>query len=175
VLPEGRLRERVAAAGRADAWIVPPEDLERAAVRAASLGVPRVFAAKGEAGPLRWLEPFGALLAPAPKRVVAIAGIADPARFLASLRDSGFDVVASRTWRDHHPFTAADGRVVKRLIAETGAELAVTTEKDAVRWLPHRPLPFPLAWRPWSLTVEPADDFRQWLLDRVARAKGVQT
>jgi len=30
----------------------------------------------------------------------------------------------------------------------TGAELAVTTEKDAVRWLAHRPLPFRLAWCP---------------------------
>ncbi len=48
-------------------------------------------------------------------RVLAFAGIGDPQRFFATLRASGIDVAATRSFADHHPFTADE---VAQLIEE---------------------------------------------------------
>lgn len=171
VLPAGPLRERATGAARADAWITPPDDVAEVRDSAVALGVTRVFTAAGASGALTWAEPYGVPVEQAVRRVVAIAGIARPERFFDTVRRAGFEVAASRTWRDHHVFTAADTGLVARMMEQTKADLVVTTEKDAVRWLIGRPLPFPLAWLPWTLTAEPAGEFRDWLLGRIARAR----
>jgi tetraacyldisaccharide 4'-kinase len=64
--------------------------------------------------------------------VFAFAGIGDPQRFFATLRASGIDVRATRTFNDHHPFTPAE---IEQLIedARNKALTLVTTEKDFVR------------------------------------------
>ena len=66
------------------------------------------------------------------KRVLAFAGIGDPARFFNTLRASGIDVAAERTFVDHHPYSQAE---IEGLIAEAkrGGQTLVTTEKDLVR------------------------------------------
>jgi len=171
VVPGGRLREHVAAAAHADVWLCPPADLEIVGDLARRAGVSRVFAAMGQAGALRAVDPSAAPFDVTSRRVVAVAGIARPERFFDALRDAGLEVAAARAWPDHHVFTDADTALVRQLMERTGAGLAVTTEKDAVRWLAHRPLPFRLAWLPWSMTAAPADEFRDWLLEAVARAK----
>jgi hypothetical protein len=56
-------------------------------------------------------------------------------------------------------------------VRDTRAELVLTTEKDVMRLLRKRPLPFPVAWVPQSAHVEPADEFRLWLLWRLAEAR----
>lgn len=66
------------------------------------------------------------------RRVLALAGIGHPAKFVATLRECGADVVELAAFPDHHPFTPAEVRRVLRRAAELGA-LAVTTEKDRVR------------------------------------------
>ena len=66
------------------------------------------------------------------RRVLAVAGIGHPAKFVATLRDCGAEVVELAAFPDHHPFTPADLRRVLRRAAELDA-LAVTTEKDHVR------------------------------------------
>ena len=57
---------------------------------------------------------------------------------------------------------------------DANAVCIVTTEKDMVRLLPLRPLPFPLAWRRLITRVEPADAFDAWLDARLARATARQ-
>jgi tetraacyldisaccharide 4'-kinase len=66
------------------------------------------------------------------KPVFAFAGIGDPQRFFTTLRASGVDVKATRTFDDHHRFTPAE---IEQLIEEARrTSLAlVTTEKDHVR------------------------------------------
>ncbi len=64
--------------------------------------------------------------------VLAYCGIADPAKFHASLTQAGANVAATRNFHDHHPFTVEDCR---ELMAEAAAKRLklVTTEKDSVR------------------------------------------
>ena len=49
------------------------------------------------------------------KRVLAFAGIGDPARFFNTLRASGIEVAGQRAFADHHPYSQAE---IESLIAE---------------------------------------------------------
>jgi tetraacyldisaccharide 4'-kinase len=64
------------------------------------------------------------------KPVFAFAGIGRPEKFVASLEESGADVVGSCFFDDHHPYTE-DEIVQLKMIA--GEAQLVTTEKDFVR------------------------------------------
>ncbi|WP_322517888.1 tetraacyldisaccharide 4'-kinase [Rhodopseudomonas palustris] len=66
------------------------------------------------------------------QRVLAFAGIGDPARFFATLRASGIDVAEARAFADHHPFTADDLASLADTARRDGLTL-VTTEKDLAR------------------------------------------
>jgi tetraacyldisaccharide 4'-kinase len=66
------------------------------------------------------------------QRVLAFAGIGDPARFFATLEASGIEVVRRRAFADHHPFARSE---IEGLIAEAARDglTLVTTEKDLAR------------------------------------------
>ena len=66
------------------------------------------------------------------KRVLAFAGIGDPARFFNTLRANGVDVVRERAFADHHPYSQGE---IENLIdeAKRDALTPVTTEKDLAR------------------------------------------
>jgi tetraacyldisaccharide 4'-kinase len=66
------------------------------------------------------------------KRVLAFAGIGDPARFFRTLRANGIEVVHERAFADHHPFSETE---IEALITEArrDALTLVTTEKDLAR------------------------------------------
>jgi tetraacyldisaccharide 4'-kinase len=79
------------------------------------------------------LEPDALAAAPLIGReVVAFAGIARPAKFYATLRRVGAQIVMTRDFADHHVYTL---REIEALIEEAGRRgaLLATTEKDAVR------------------------------------------
>ena len=64
------------------------------------------------------------------KRVFLFAGIARPASFEATVRGLGAEIAGTRWFRDHHLYTQADLRGLRRV---ADGALLVTTEKDLVR------------------------------------------
>jgi tetraacyldisaccharide 4'-kinase len=126
VMPAGPLREDPKRGlARADAIGVMGEDrLGVGEIFRAMLAQPLpVFSAR-----LRAIEPGGL----AGTRVFAFAGIARPAKFFASLRAAGCDIVGMKAFPDHYSFRKSDLAALRSAARATGAKL-VTTEKDYVR------------------------------------------
>lgn len=65
------------------------------------------------------------------KKVFAFAGLANNEQFFAMLRDNGVDLVGTHGFPDHHDYGRIETALVKQL--GRGADLIVTTEKDAVK------------------------------------------
>ena len=140
-------REHPRALGRADALGVVGADT--AAVRGAVDRLSR-FAPRARTVSARviatGLRRGAAVLPPTTvhgRRVVALAGIAGPERFVATLRALGADVVGTVVRPDHHPWLESEV-VDSCREAELGDALVVTTAKDAVRMA--RFAPAGIAW-----------------------------
>jgi tetraacyldisaccharide 4'-kinase len=171
-LPSGRLREPLGIAALAHAVLVSAATLDDAQETAKRLGVSRAFRIVRSAEPPRLIEPAGRVVTPAAgTRVLAVAGIARPARFFSDLRDAGWVVSGEQVFPDHHQFTVRDVARIVQAAQDARAVMVLTTEKDLMRLLPLRPLPIPLAWVPLKMTVEPAAEFRGWLGGRLAEAR----
>jgi tetraacyldisaccharide 4'-kinase len=65
--------------------------------------------------------------------LLAFAGIGRPEKFFDTLRTAGLDVRITRSFADHHAFTAVEAQALSGEATAAGLTL-VTTEKDAVRW-----------------------------------------
>jgi tetraacyldisaccharide 4'-kinase len=107
------------------------------------------------------------------KRVLAFAGIGDPARFFATLQSSGIEVVQQRAFADHHAFSRGE---IDSLIAEAGREALtlVTTEKDLARLWSGGALPeWAKAIVPFAVTLEFGDlaALRKFVTDRLFKAR----
>ena len=158
VLPAGRLREPLDSASSADCVLVPGSDEGVARVAAAFDRMP-VFRVTNHHGPLQPLDGS----TPSAKRVVAVAGIARPERFFMALRAQGYELARELRFPDHHWYSAADLDRIRTVAKETGADLVVTTEKDAVRVAPQPHWAF----LPMTAVVEPAETFSSWLWERL--------
>jgi tetraacyldisaccharide 4'-kinase len=140
LVPRGRLREPVAALKRAHAVILSRTDqapelagLRRRLARVIP-GVPQVLTrhrpsgltdlAGGEERPLESLRG---------RRALAVSGIANPLAFHRTLADLGAVLVGRLAFPDHHPYGPADLARADAVARGAGAELIVTTEKDAIR------------------------------------------
>jgi tetraacyldisaccharide 4'-kinase len=168
--PPSRLREPLAMAAAADAVLVTCARDEDARVVADRLAVGQAFRVARRPGAPRLLDGSPAAV-PEGAPVVAFAGIARPQRFFEAVAAQGFAVRDVIAFRDHHAYGPADLARIGRAVATLGAEGALTTEKDAVRLLPMRPLAVSVAWIPLSIAVEPASAFRSWLSDRLDEAR----
>jgi tetraacyldisaccharide 4'-kinase len=127
VFPAGPLRAPLQPQlARTDALIVIGDGTAAQAVAAA-------IAARGRLVLSAQLKPDDASVASlGGKRVLAFAGIGDPARFFRTLDASGIEVVAKRPFADHHPYSKSE---IEQLLAEAkrDALTLVTTEKDLAR------------------------------------------
>jgi tetraacyldisaccharide 4'-kinase len=187
MLPLGRLREPLSAARAADALLVAGDDQDVEAL-GHSLGVETAFRVDPRYQPARVIAGGAADVKDADRRVVAVAGIARPERFFTALRRQGWEIAREIVFRDHHWFTQHDVDDIHRAAAETGAQLILTTEKDAVRleeYVGRSFTPRPAgregppygrmdwAYVPLELVIEPADVFAGWLAGRLADARRV--
>lgn len=169
VLPAGRLREPVDAARAADALLTTAADEQLERLRA-WVGHGRAFTIRRGLGAAVWLDgtPVGRTLEGS--RVVAVAGIARPERFFQDLDSSGWRVVGTLTFRDHHPFTTSDLERIERMARREDA-CVVTTAKDAVRLERVATSGVRIAVVPLTVEVEPGDRFARWLIERVHLAR----
>jgi tetraacyldisaccharide 4'-kinase len=162
-LPAGRLRETVDAASRADAVLT-------ASIRSADamrqvLGVDTIFGFVRAIGAPRWVEDGApAPLSPADP-VLAVAGIARPERFFGDLREAGWHLAGTRTFRDHHVFNRRDLERLAEEMRAQGAAAVITTEKDAVRLQAIDRGRLPIAYVPLTIAFE--SDFDRWLMLRL--------
>lgn len=104
-------------------------------------------------------------------RLLAFAGIGDPDRFFATLRDNGVDVAKTRAFPDHHNFSVND---IASLVSDAAREglMLVTTEKDAARLRGTPNAPEQLMTLAIGLSFDRSDDMRRYVTERLARAKG---
>jgi tetraacyldisaccharide 4'-kinase len=170
-LPSGRLREPIDVVRVASAVIladVEPAEEEAAAEALRALGVGTAFRLARESGSPQPVDEGGRFEPPAAgTRVLAVAGLARPERFFADVGRHGWTVADAVAFRDHHRYSRGDLARMAVAMRGAGAAMVLTTEKDAVRMLPLRPLPLPVAWLPLSVRVEPAAEFSVWLDKRI--------
>ena len=142
LLPRGLLREPTSSLKRAGVVVltrcdlVGPERLEevRTAVRRR---VPEVPVTETTHRPSAWRNasgnelPVGSLTG---RPAAAFCGIGNPEAFRQTLTSLGLDVVAWRTFPDHHPYSRNDVESLRAWGREQPAEAAlVTTQKDLVK------------------------------------------
>ena len=126
IMPAGPLRESVAwGFSRADAVVMLGADRHDIARRVPDR-LPVIQAQ---------LTPVGATQDLIGHRVLAFAGIGRPGKFFTTLEELGAQLVETRAFADHHPFTPGElDALLAR--AETLEAIAITTEKDAARLPP---------------------------------------
>ena len=170
-LPGGRLREPLDTCIVADVIIAADDDVE-IDVRGLEIPIFRVTRAIGtpvwSGGGSHGVSPLSsAPLGP----VLAVAGIASPQRFFEDLRKAGYSLVETLAFSDHHPYSSSDVRRIFLRAAASGAAAVLTTEKDFVRLLPHRPFPMPAGRVPFTMEPDPLPEFRRWLAESVGAAR----
>jgi tetraacyldisaccharide 4'-kinase len=128
VFPAGPLRAPLnAQLARADAVVLVGALGEAASAAEAAVKARKLPLFQARLDPDR--EAIAALTG---RPVLAFAGIGDPEKVFATLREAGIAVAATRSFADHHRYTPADARDLCRQ-ADTKGLTLVTTEKDAVR------------------------------------------
>jgi tetraacyldisaccharide 4'-kinase len=140
LLPRGRLREPVAALHRAHAIILSrTEQIPDLASlrRCLEQMVPGAVPVLTRHGPSRLSDladggerPLESLRG---RRVLAMSGIANPGAFHRTLLDLGGVLAGTLVFPDHHAYGGADLARLDRAAMEAGADVIVTTEKDAIR------------------------------------------
>ncbi len=101
------------------------------------------------------------------KNVAAISGIAVPESFENGLRNVGAQIVHHAQYSDHYRYTQQDIIETINRSVEAGAELIVTTEKDAVRFPRINRCDLPMMFLRVEIEMlSGADAFNEWI-DRI--------
>jgi len=144
VLPRGLLREPLTGLRRADLLIVtrctdvPEEVVADIHARLGDL-VPGCTVLSCSHQPVSISRVDGTELSPNPraflkgKSVLAFSGLANPQAFVRTVSSLSAKIIATRSWPDHHSYTASEIRSMLNVDRLENADLYVTTEKDAVK------------------------------------------
>ncbi|RLT08458.1 MAG: tetraacyldisaccharide 4'-kinase [Planctomycetota bacterium] len=143
LLPRGLLREPLKQAlRRADVILLTRSDLVTDQARTAI----RTKVNRLSGSPKLWVEsahkPVELLMADRSemalselnnKTVAIFSGLGNPAAFRQSVEQLGAKVIAEQSFPDHHPYSEADLASLSRWVAASGADLALTSQKDLVK------------------------------------------
>ena len=161
-LPAGRFREPLDAAAAADALLVEAGRAE-AVAQDFSPALPDA---------LRRLVPTSftftrRLAGPSPDRpAFAFAGIARPERFYRDLEAAGWHLTGRRSFADHHHYSEREIEALGQEARASGAQVLLTTEKDAVRLTGvHANGTPPVVAVALETSIDPA--FEPWLAERL--------
>lgn len=162
VLPRGPLRESPTSLRLADVVVVidgPLRAEDESRLGKFAPHAQRVFARRVARS---WRSLSGGARFPAETlaglRVGIFCGIARPASFRRTVESLGARVVAERSFRDHHRFSAADLRDL-----EPGVGTWLTTEKDAVKLVAAWAAGVDVRVLSITLEVEDGERFADWL------------
>jgi len=168
VLPAGPLRAPLKPQlARTDALVVVGDGKASAAVAA------DVKARGGQVFTARLRPDETSIAALRDKRLLAFAGIGDPARFFRTLRGCGLELVRERGFADHHVFSERDLDALQADARRDQLTL-VTTEKDFARLRgAAEPPTFGSEIAAFAVTLQFADAaaVRKFLADRLFKAR----
>jgi tetraacyldisaccharide 4'-kinase len=105
------------------------------------------------------------------KRVMALSSIANPLAFEEMLADAGIVMAATKRFPDHYLYTAEDVEQIGQQAICAGADLIVTTEKDAVK-LQGRHADLPIVALRIELTLDDEAGFWRLVSDKTGHAGG---
>ena len=150
LLPHGRLREPLSGLSRADCVVITRCDQAmnldplREQIRDLISGRP-VFEST--------MKPRRSPLADGP--VAAFCAVGNPKSFFEQLRNSGYELVAEKAFRDHHAYTQKDIDDLTDAATRAGARALITTAKDAVKL---RSLHFSLPYSVFEIEIAIQDE-----------------
>ena len=160
VLPRGLLREPLGGLARADAFLITHFELALSRQAAMEETLSRfdkpIFRCRHVLTSASELNG---------KKILAFCGIGNPAAFDRQIESVGAIRAGSQWFADHHHYTQADVAMLGDLAKSLGAEMLVTTQKDAVK-LPKNNLPIFVA----EMAIEFEGDDEAKLLDQITRS-----
>ena len=170
LLPAGILREPVAELARADCIVITRADstgvealLQRINQQRPGLPVFRSVMKQTEmnqpdSGEIRKTS-----------RIAAFCAIGNPASFFSSLRKTGYEVVHTSSFRDHHEYAQNDIDTIVREARARGAQALFTTAKDSVK-IRSLNLSLPCYVADIEIEIERADLLRELILKAIRTA-----
>ncbi len=175
----GLLREPVGALGRADAILIThceavmPDRVEeiRLKLRAMIADPPPIFTARTTVSGMRNCCNVQADSGQgiSGRIVAAFAGIGNPLSFEHTVGTLGCELAEMIRFRDHHVYARRDLGRIERRARKTGAEIVLTTAKDAVRL---NGMTDAMSLPMWVVNIEVVVDDEDELLGRVMRSVG---
>lgn len=164
LLPYGRLREPLSGLRRADCVVLTRCDQATNVdpllneIRS-FIGFNPVF--QSTMKPRRSPHPDGP--------IAAFCAVGNPNSFFEQLRNSGYEVVVEKAFRDHHAYTQKDIDNLIDAATRAGAQSLITTAKDAVKL---RALKFSLPYSVFEVEIAVKDEelFKNLLLTAAAVA-----
>jgi tetraacyldisaccharide 4'-kinase len=174
-LPAGRLREPVSALRRASVVVITrsvqaPSPAIEAIIRRHTQSP--IFYATTELESVLRVPQLEVALPPLDSRrarFMVFCGIGNPSAFFEDLRKWGFQVVAERSFADHHVYTEREVADLERAAAGCGADALLCTEKDVwnLRHVPLVGMPVYCC----RISLQLPEGFREALADAIRRRK----
>lgn len=101
---------------------------------------------------------------PTADRCLAFCALGNPENFFAQLRRENYRLTATRAFPDHHFYTANDIEKLSNKARQNGAEVLLTTAKDAVK-LKDLKIDLPCFVVESEMVFDEENEFRKWILE----------